>query len=799
MTGPLWWRTATWSLLAALVLVGLSRPIAGLAPPGMLLDPVNGLWRTARLSERPPETTLRITGLENAVTVERDVRGVPHIFAESDSDAVMALGYVVAQDRLFQLDFLPRVASGRLSEIFGPASIEADRFLRRTGMDWGARATARAIEREGGLEYDVLNWFGTGVNAYIERTPDVDLPLEFRLFDYRPDQYGALTATRLIQYFAYDLTFKHTTLDLARMEQLLGQAAYDSLFPLHSPGYVPIIPGSRPYSAAGSRSMSLRAGRDLEPPHVARGFAHGKGSNNWAVHGARSATGMPILAGDMHLDLALPAIWYEAHIVTTDVNTYGVLTPGTPVLVEAFNDHLGWTFTNMGADVVDHYAIELDDSVRRYLYEGEWKDVTFVPDTIRVRGSAPVVDTLAYTHFGPLLVDEGIAIRWVAHGRSRTLQALWGMNHARSLGEFDEAARFWDMPAQNILYADTDGNIAIRSTGRIPIRKGGHGVGILDGTTDADEWIGTIPFAELPHSVNPEQGYLTSTNQQPTGPEYPYYLGYEWGDAFRSMRIDELLNAKEHHTMSDLKRYQADVHAVQRDLFVPLLGRTSGLSPRAQFLSDLLTNWSGTTDTSRVEPLVLYEFIRILEAMTWDEPIFDDGPIPDLMVLYGLLENDTTSDWIDVQATSEREDVAGLLRLSLEATADTLDALYGFDPAAWRWGDRHGVTFRHLTRAPALSALWRGPYPFPGFERTLAPGSDLTVTHSASWRMVVDFSRVPPVGYGVYPGGQSGDPLSSLYDSHIATYLRFAYFDLLKPRAAGDLEEVSSRIRFIPE
>lgn len=794
-----------WGGIAAVVLMGLQRPFAGVAPLGTLLDPADGLYRTARNSEHPVHDEVLISGLGAPVTVERDERGVPHIFAESDRDAVMALGFVVAQDRLFQLDFLPRAAAGRLSEIFGSASLETDRFLRQTGMDWAARRNVQAMASDAGIEYDLLRWFAMGANAYMDGLDPADLPFEFRLFGYEPDRYAPLQAMRLMQYFAYDLAWSNGASEYAVLLQRLGKQSFDQLYPRYSTRSVPIVPGSEAAFAkdVAMGTAPMPAVGLLDRPRlldIAEGFRAGKGSNNWVVTGARSATGAPILAGDMHLSLSLPAIWYETHLVTPEMNTYGVLPPGTPLPVEAFNDRIGWTFTNTGVDVLDHYAVELDAAGRRYRHNGAWRAVTFAADTIRVRGAAAVVDTLRYTHYGPVLAtDSGhVALRWAAHARNHTLTALWGMNRAQNLEQFEAALRYWGVPAQNILYADVDGNIAIRSTGNIPVRKGGHGVGVLDGVSDAAAWVGQIPFEELPMARNPAQEYLASANQEPTSPQYPYYLGHDWGPAYRALRINALLSGKASHSVEDMQRYQSDVHAMQRDLFVPLLDTLSGLEARAQTLRDLLAAWSGNTATDRNEPLAFYIFLRELDRMAWDEPIFADVTTPNEVILLDLLTDDPTSVWLDVVETQETEDAAGLLRLALTTAADTLEIRYGADPNAWRWGKHHKIEFRHVTQTPALRALWRGPYEYPGFEATLSPGADLTTTHSASWRVIVDFSHRPPTGYGVYPGGQSGAPFSRYYDMHVARYVDFSYYPLQKPDRPQAIEAVTSRLRLVP-
>lgn len=809
-----------WCVLGIGLIYGLHRPVSGLAPLGPLFDPVDGLYRTARFAEHAKDDEVVIDGLEGPVTVLRDERGVPHVFAESDRDAIMAFGFVVAQDRLFQLDFIPRVASGRLSEIFGPASVNSDKFLRSTGMEWGAQKNLQRAQDENGLEEEIVSWFATGVNTYIDNLEDKDLPFEFKLFGYRPDRYSLIQAMRLLQYFAFDLTYRTDEASYGEMQMLLDPQEYAKLFPRHNPLSVPIIPeagGGLTAEQLASLTPSVAAFRGFKPTldtrnyarrqlmeagSIAEGFVHGKGSNNWVVSGSRSTTNHPILAGDMHLSLTLPAIWYESHMVTPTMNSYGVSAPGTPLPVEAYTNNVAWAFTNTGADVIDHYELTLNDDGTHYLYDGAYHAFETALDTIRVKGGDTVVDTLLYSHWGPVhkTEDGAIAIQWAAHQRSTTLLATWGMHHAKNLDEFQEALRYWETPMQNIIQADVEGNIAIRSTGYVPLRDNGHGAGMLDGSSDEAAWTGRVPFEELPHSHNPEQGFLTSTNQEPVDPMYPHYLGHDWRSTYRSIRADSLLRGKSKHSLDDIKSYQADVHAVQRDLFVPLLDSLDGLSEDAATLRSLLSSWSGETGVERVEPLVLDEFLQILRRVVWDEPAFEIQR-PSETSLVHLLHEDPASAWFDIQSTVEKEDAHGALVHALEATVDTLASKYGWEQEDWRWGDHHGIVFRHLTQTPALRALWRGPREFPGFASTLSPAGGRQTTHSASWRMVVDFSHSPPKGYGVYPGGQSGNPFSDFYDLHIDNYVSFQHFELLKPASPEALNEtqISSRITFTPK
>lgn len=804
------------SLLAILVAVGLTvlitvlgTPRAGIPALGRLLDPADGLYRQARLtSVQTNPADLRIAGLEDQVNVYIDGRGVPHIYGQHELDVIRAFGYLVARDRLFQMDFIGRVASGRLASLLGDGAVDADRFLRRTGMEIGARLNADRILREDGIERTVIEAFCDGANAYIDALDRASLPFEYRLLGAQPERCTIMTPMRLMQYMAYDLSFRTDDASYGTMRERLADGDFAELFETDGRLYVPIV-NDTPSSSIEHRPADIGARvqnkwldvhRSLEGTSI-EGFVHGKGSNNWAVTGSRSTTGAPILAGDMHLSLTLPSIWYEAHLSTPNWNLYGVTAPGAPLPIQSFTDSLGWAFTNTGSDQVDHYALQLDSSRTRYLYDGSYRELDAVIDTIRVLGGRDVVDTMHISHWGPVMMDEDpIAIRWVAHGENRVMEALYGMSFARNLDDFERALENWHAPMQNILYADHAGNIAIRSTGRFPLRHSGSGAGLLDGSNNDGEWVGEIPFNELPHALNPASGFLSSTNQRPTSSSYAHYLGHDWRPGYRSIRINELLRGRARHSVADMKRYQADVVAVQHRLFFPFFDTLTGLSPGATRLQARLRAWDGEASLDRAEPLVLRYLMDDLERLTWDESAFVGGRSPSEDVLWQLLSERPSSKWFNRESTDEREHAGDILRLTIESAAQRLAADFGDDSSAWQWRLYSEVLFRHVTQADPLNALWRGPYEYPGFAETLSPAGGRPVTHSASWRVVLDFSTSPPTAFGIYPGGQSGNPMSPLYDRHIDDYLNFRYYELEMPRDPRDLTDysIAGRLTFIP-
>lgn len=800
-------RPTAWGGLSLVALVGVlaavSGWIAGVPALGALLDPVHGAATLARTDDAG--ATVSLKGLDAPVTVVTDARGVPHVFAGSDRDAVRALGYLVARDRLFQMDFVARVGAGRLAALLGPDAVDTDRFLRSTGMLSGARRNLARIEAEGGIERDMLAWYADGVNAYVATLGPADLPIEYRLTGTAPEPWSPIKSLLLLQYMAYDLSFSTDDPDYSEIRSRLGAVA-DSLFPRVQPYTVPIVGGAGAASGSTNETeiksgaaQALRGGQIALAGTIGEGFARdsGKGSNNWAVTGARSASGAPLLAGDMHLTVSLPAIWYEVHLSTPTMNVYGVTIPGAPLPVEAMNDRLAWAFTNTGSDQIDHYRLALDASGRRYRVDGRWHDLTLTPDTIRVKGGADVLDTLVESRFGPVTRgDDGsaVAIRWTAHQPSRTLKALWGMLHAANRAEFDAATRDWDTPMQNILVATVDGDVSIRSTGLLPIRASGDGAGLRDGTTTRDDWTGRVPFDQLPHATGEATGWLASTNQMPAGASYPHYLGHDWPETYRARRIADLLSTARGLTADDMRRFQGDVRAGQWADLAPLVDTLRGLTAPAAALRDRMRGWDGETDTASVHAAALWDLVAALRALAFDEPVFsgEGDPKPSDGQLFGLLRDAPRLSVWDRVATPRRETAADLLRAALAAAADSAAAR----PANRPWGERHRIRFNHLTRAAPLAALGRGPYPVAGFRQTLAPGGSLTTTHAASWRVVVDFAGGRVTGQGVYPGGQSGNPASPHYDDFVPAYRALRLFPLPRPRTPDGL--AGARATFVP-
>lgn len=799
--------------LAATLFAG-ARPIGPMPPLGRLLDPVTGVWGNAESAALPSNATVAIPGLTGPVDVRYDARGVPHIFATTEEDVYRALGYVVARDRLFQLDIQTRAASGRLTELVGSRALELDESPRLMGMTRAAERKFAALDPDG-TSRRVMDAYAQGVNAYIDALQPADYPVEYKLLNARPEQWHAINSIHLLNRMGWTLASGDPDHMLARAAALVGMSAAQSVFPIHTPIQEPIQPeagwtGPRnqfdqivPPGVPDSSVMELSAlfqrfqsdGSDAESP---RTFA----SNNWAVAPARTKNGYALLAGDPHLELTLPSIWYEVHLVVPGkLDVYGVTIPGAPAVVIGFNRDVAWTFTNTGADVMDFYRETVDDSINptRYQLDGEWRALVNRVEEYRDQaGNIIHTDTVRYTHRGPMARERGhwVSMRWTVLDPSNEVRALYDVSHARNAYEFEAgiARNFW-APAQNMLVADRNGTIAIRSTGHFPIRPyDGNGQFIFDGSTTASDWTGFWPVDKYPQSVNPKQGFLASANQEPEKPEAEYgYLGADHDyEVWRALRINQLLRADTAVTPDDMMRWQTDPSSARADLFVPYfiaavqnenaIGRGDKTLDSAAVL---LAQWDRryTLDNERA---VLFETaMQELNDRTWDELLQNGRRVatPSTAVLAGLMTQPANAWWDDRRTRNVIEDRDDILSESLVAAYRTVTRQHGApNGGGWRWDRIRFANIYHLLHIPAFSAL---RIPMPGGVGTMTPSSGNGI-FGPSWRMVVEMG--PDVhAWGTLPGGQSGNPLSPRYTDHLAYWKRGKLQPLMFPRTSAEL------------
>ena len=820
-----WWRVLVAVPMLALVLYAATNPVGPAPALGPLLDPVHGIWGTARQASLREELTASIPGLDGEVSVIYDRRGVPHIFARSEADAYRALGYVVARDRLFQLELQTRAAAGTLTELVGARAIEEDRRTRALGLPRAAERKLGALDSaDAGLT--AMTAYTDGVNAWIDGLSNAELPIEYHLLGARPARWSTINGVHLLNRMSWTLSFSNDDLSMLAARARVGNAAADALFPFDSPIQEPIQPSGRtsprfalrrlpPPGAPDSAASALLDLALAAAPSLARRDSapdDAIGSNNWAVAPRRTAAGRTLLAGDPHLDLTLPSIWYEAHLVVPGVlDVYGVTIPGAPTVIIGFNRDVAWTFTNGQADVVDYYTETVDDAraPSRYMLDESWRPLDLREERyLAPDGSLVGVDTVRYTHRGPLRRGPigWTSMRWTAFEPSGETGNFVNATRARTVTEWMSAMATYVVPIQNMLVADRAGSIAIRATGAYPLRPGnGRGDIVRDGSSSASDWNGMRPVAGYPQSVNPAQGYLASANQQPVDPAVdPAYIGSNWYPPWRAMRINQLLRADSAVTVEAMRRYQTDPGSARADLFVPRFlaaARADSASGDLGRAAALLAEWDRryTVDNERA---VLFEYaMSDLARTVWDE-LRGEGeaarggaPRPSETVLVELLE-DPASVWWDVVSTPEIERRDDVLRSSLLGGLQRAEREHG-DPrnGGWRWSGIQRANIRHLAGIPGFAAP---PVAIQGGPSTLNPISG-SGRFGASWRMVVELGDEVR-GWGTYPGGQSGNPLSDRYDDRMTTWAAGELDSLEFPRTADAMSRagVTGTLTLVP-
>lgn len=817
-------------LLAALLYAGF-RPVGPVPPLGPLLDPANGIWSTAASANLPPMDRASIPGLTKAVEVLVDDRGVPHIFASTEEDAYRALGFVVARDRLFQMEAQTRAASGRLTEWAGARALESDRENRALGLVWGAERKFASYDTAS-MGYRAMAAYADGVNAWIVRMRPRDVPVEYRLLDARPMKWQPIYSLYFFSRMALTLGFNDASLRRLRAQALVGRAAADALYPVNSPIQEPIQPTGRSTPRFDFATIpppgrpdngALAAVAAAERLQIALGGSRSTetedaiGSNNWAVSPRRTAGGHALLAGDPHLDLSLPSVWYEMHLVVPGrVDVAGVGFPGVPGVVIGFNRNVAWTFTNTGSDVNDYYAETVDDAARptRYRVDGQWRQLDDRVETYRdAKGAVLHTDTLYFTHRGPMRREGGswLSMRWTAYDRSREPDNFLRLGYARTAQEWLSWMTDYVAPTQNGLVADRNGNIAIRSSGRFPIRPGdGRGDVIRDGSQSASDWTGALAIGQYPFSMNPTQGFLASANQQPVDPALnSAYMGSDWYSPWRAMRINTLLRADSAVTPDAMRAYQTDPGSARADAFVPLFlaaaeaemkaGRGDATLNKA---ATLLREWDRRYVRANRRAVLFEAAMSDLVWRTWDElrtQQQSEGAarvaLPQSQIIVELAQT-PENPWWDDRRTPEREGRDQIFAASLRAAFDTVTAARGKEANdKWLWSNIRHANIHHLLRIAGFSALG---IPVQGGPNTLSPSSG-SGTQGSTWRMVVELG--PEVrAWGVYPGGQSGAPASPRYRDRLSKWANGQLDPILFPRTAQSLDRkrIVSTLRLSP-
>jgi penicillin amidase len=648
----------------------------------------------------------------------------------------------------------------------------------------------------------VLTSYSEGVNAYIGQLTPATLPFEYKLLDYRPEPWQPLKCALLLKFMAWDLSGRSDDLRMSNILKKYGPAVVKDLFPDYPTRESPIVPVGTPLdfaplpvpAAPASFAAAYAAGQPATEPDAELG------SNNFAVSGAKSASGYPLLANDPHLQLNLPSIWYQVQLHAPGVNVYGVTIPGSPLVIIGFNENVAWGVTNVAADVMDWYQLKFRDNTRReYWHAGQWKPVRRVVERIKVRGQPDRLDTILYSHHGPIVYDKAEkpflpqtpiahAMRWTAHEGANEVKTFYQLNRARSYADYTAALATYGSPAQNFIFANQDKDIAIWPNGRFPLKWRDQGKFILDGTDPAYDWAGWIPAAQNPHVKNPAQGFVASANQFSAGPDYPYYLNWSFGDAGgneRGRRINQRLARMTQATPDSLRQLQNDNLNLNAQLMLPrLLALVAGQGGADGQLLAELRRWNYQYTPDAIAPSVFELWYNNLVKRIWDDDF--GSKVVGVEMRYPLRDRTNTlilqeenSPWVDDHRTPQRETLAGLASQSLRFATDSLTRKFGPFSPKWRWASQKGTDILHLLQLKGFGHL----------DVDCGGGAGIVNATSErngpSWRMVVALG--PQLkAYGVYPGGQSGNPGSAYYDELLETWRTGQLHELVFLRSADE-------------
>jgi penicillin amidase len=742
------------------------------------------------------EGVLRIKGLDGPVTIVRDKWGCPHIDARTENDVWFAQGFCHAQDRLWQMERTRRFARGTLAEILGEPLIPIDRQYRRLGIRRVSERDFPLLNKEARR---ILQTFADGVNAAIISMRE--LPPEFAVLDLVPErwspadsiaQWKVIFLTQTVSEIAHDYSGKILRAAILRQ---FGPKVLTLVEP-HYPEDAPVVcpPGSTASGLGKGLDSFVELAAKLAPLS-----GPDAGSNNWAIDGSLSASGKPMLAGDPHAVIQVASVWYQNHLKTPDWEMIGVSTPGVPgIMLYGHNGRVGWTVTNAMADIADFFVERFDKSYHRYLYCGEWRKAEVWHEEIQVKGKPePVVEDIPVTVHGPVVTGgpfgpgPALAWQWTAHEVVRTFECITGMAKARNVDEFDESQRYWSGPPMNRITADDSGNIAYRLVGNVPIRAhGGANAVPAPGWTGEYDWLGYIPFDELPHAKNPDRHFIVSANNRCTPPGYKYHVNL-FNIPYRAKRIEELLKKKSRFDARDFMAIQGDFFSCPAAAIVRMLAKIPAAPETGEALG-ILREWDGVLSPSSATAAIyqvfaqkllgrLFTFARILPGApasldSWQSSFLRKVPDcverEDRMIL-DLNEGTRGKSWPQV------------ITESLKEAWDFLKQAHGPEPKQWTWGKLHHQTFIHnlgrsapydeLFNIPPVGLGGDGSTPF-NTGGPIRAGFDSLV--GVSYRMIVDLADVSHA-YWILPPGQSGHPGSPHYSDGIQPWLNMQYHPML--------------------
>ncbi|UII23865.1 penicillin acylase family protein [Fulvivirga ligni] len=772
-------------------------------PLGKFLDPAQGFWQNADKDSLGYLTNIDLPGLKDSVTVTYDKNAVPHIYATNNHDLYMAQGYIVAQHRLWQMEFQTHAAAGRVSEIIGPNGLDFDRTQRRKGMVYGAEATYETMKNDPKVN-EIVNAYADGVNAYINSLSYKDLPIEYKLLGYEPEEWKPIKSALILEYMIDALTGRDEDFENSNALQLFGKEDYNFLFPENLPGIVPVIPSGSDnpwnFTVMDVDTPAVDLPEDLIQNILPKPDAD-NGSNNWAVSGKKTASGKPILCNDTHLGLNLPSLWFMIQLHSPEVNVYGFTMTGAAGVTIGFNDNIAWGFTNAPRDHRDWYKIEFKDGqANQYRYNNKWMDTKKRIEAIKIKGADTYYDTVIYTKQGPVVYDKSFgdynqrknyALRWIGHDQSQVQTALLALNRAKNHDEYVEAVQNWDAPPQNIVFAATNGDIALKVQGQYVAKWKEQGKFIMDGNNPLHEWQKEIPKTQNPYQYNPEREFVSSANQNSVDSLYPYWVYYANYEHYRNRIINRELSKMENITPKDMMNLQVNSFSILPEEVLPLFldsMQIKDLDKSEMKVLQTLQDWDYNYTVENFAPTYFQAWWYEFTSLLWDE--FKEANValqaPNDFTTTYIIKNFPDYKFIDVVSTDEKESLTQLINTSFQMSLERLAAWKETNKMEMTWGNYKGTFVKHLAD---LNGSLAGFSTYNIQVNGVADAINSTKrNHGPSQRFIVEMTS-PPQAYVVYPGGQSGNPGSPLYDNMIPLWRDGEYLPVVFTTEGSNQED----------
>ncbi|MFZ1703162.1 MAG: penicillin acylase family protein [Saprospiraceae bacterium] len=768
-------------LTAVLFLNGNVNVAKNPLPPILkFLDPFKGVWNHNVTTDVNKSTlTLPLTSEAN---MYYDHRWVPHIFAENIEDILFMQGFVEAQNRLFQMEFLAKAAAGELSSILGEVTVEYDLDKRRRGMTYAAENAVAAWEKM--PNFALAERYIAGVNAYISELKPEDFPMEYKLFNIKPEPWTMLKSALVFKEMSLTLCGRNQDIPYTNAKNSLDDSTFSSWFPEYEAVENPVVPDhiSFDFDSLFTKKQSPSA---FINHVIEKSFYEarqpGIGSNQWTIGKNKSASGANIFSNDPHLSLGLPSIWFEQHLVTPTFNAYGVSFPGFPGIMIGFNEHIAWGETNVGQDVEDLFVIQwVDASKKDYVLDNQKIKTKHRVEKIWVKGrKVPLMDTVLYTYFGPVYktsIDgkSDLALRWLAHdapSKEEYMAFVDGMQ-AKDYDSYAKATEVFMTPAQNFGFSSVKGEMAIRVNGLLPAKFDQDGRFVEYGNKVENDWQGFIPRHQNPQVLNPPENFVASANQRSTTKNYPYYYTGNF-ENYRNRLINDKLIHSEKMTVDDMKGMQNNAFSIKAKEFISLLPdqckNITGKSQTQWYLK--LQQWNAHYKKEAIEPVFFEIYMDHLRKETYDELYTLQEKmamaIPKDWVLFKMLSLFPNDYLFNIKQTSTIETAENVQIIAFMKTVNNMDSMLQINPAL-HWGNYKPLHIQHLTRIPGLSSL--------NLEANGCPDAINAKGNSfgPSWRMIVHQTN-PIEAYGVYPGGQSGNPFSPFYKNMIEDWIEGKY------------------------